>query len=118
MLIRNGADVNARASHGVTPLDWAISWSRRRLVPILLRAGAALPAASLSSLILIRDCATPFAHKTNAYIQKVIAAGGIDHYARNHLNALAKTFTPKLAHRLPKELVRIVVEYAFHVGDC
>ena len=62
VLIRNGADVNARASHGVTPLDWAISWSRRRLVPILLlRAGAALPAASsLSSLILIRDCATPF----------------------------------------------------------
>ena len=50
-------------------------------------------------------------------LQKVIAAGGIDHYEGDHLNALAKTFTPKLAHRLPKELVRIVVEYAFHVGD-
>ena len=46
----------------------------------------------------------------------MIAAGGIDHYARNHLNALAKTFTPKLAH-LPPEIVRLVVEYAFHVGD-
>ena len=70
------------------------------IVPILLRAGA-----------------TPPAQTTNAYLQKVIAAGGIDHYARNHLNALAKTFTPKLAHRLPKELVRLVAEYAFHVGD-
>ena len=101
LLIRNGAAVNARTSQGHTPLDYALLQPRRRrLVPILLRAGAALPA-----------------HTTNAYLQKVIAAGGIDHYARNHLNALAKTFTPKLAHRLPKELVRIVVEYAFHVGD-
>ena len=102
LLLRNGAAVNARTSQGHTPLDYALLQPRRRrLVPILLRAGAALPA-----------------HTTNAYLQKVIAAGGIDHYARNHLNALAKTFTPKLAHRLPKELVRIVVEYAFHVGDC
>ena len=47
----------------------------------------------------------------------MIAAGGFGRYERNHLNAIAATFTPKLAHRLPKELVRIVVEYAFHVGD-
>ena len=80
--------------------------SRRRLVPILLRAGAALPAASLSSLILIRDCATPFAHKTNAYIQKVIAAGGFGRYQRNQLNALAATFAPHFAHHLPPEMAQ------------
>ena len=43
LLIRNGAAVNARTSQGRTPLDYAIIY-RQRLVPILLRAGAALPA--------------------------------------------------------------------------
>ena len=101
MLIRNGADLSAGYSIGDTPLDRAIQHSRHRFLPILLRAGA-----------------TPPAQTTNAYIQKVIAAGGFETYKRIHLDALAATFTPKLAHRLPKELVRIVVEYAFHVGDC
>ena len=64
------------------------------------RAGAALPAET-----------------DNAYIRKVIAAGGFRQYERNHLNALVASFAPKFAHLLPKELVRIVVEYAFHAGD-
>ena len=81
----------------------AIHWAQyhtRRLVPILLRAGA-----------------TPPAQTINAHIQEVIAAGGFGRYESNHLNALAATFAPKFAHRLPKELVRLVVEYAFHVGE-
>ena len=53
---------------------------------------------------------------TNAFIRKVIAAGGFRQYERNHLNALAATFAPHFAH-LPPEIVRLVVEYAFHVGD-
>ena len=97
LLIRNGAAVNARTSQGRTPLDYAIIY-RQRLVPILLRAGAALPAQT-----------------TNAYIQKVIAAGGFGRYERNHLDALAATFAPHFAH-LPPEIVRLVVEYAFHAG--
>ena len=70
--------------------------------PILLRAGAAgaaLPAESY-----------------DAYIRKVIAAGGFRQYERNHLNALTATFAPRFAH-LPPEMVRRVVEYAFHTGD-
>ena len=101
LLLRHGAAVNAQDDSGRTPLSNASyidSESRRRLVPILLRAGAALPA-----------------HTTNAYIQKVIAAGGFGRYQRNHLDALAATFAPKLAH-LPPEIVRLVVKYAFHVG--
>ena len=81
-----------------TPLDWAIHYSSYRLVPILLRAGAALPAET-----------------DDAYIQKVIAAGGFETYKRIHLDALAATFAPKLAH-LPPEIFRLVVKYAFHVG--
>ena len=79
----------------------AIHWAQyhtRRLVPILLRAGA-----------------TPPAQTINAHIQEVIAAGGFGRYESNHLNALAATFAPKLAH-LPPEIVRLVVKYAFHVG--
>jgi len=110
VLIRNGADVNARASHGITPLDWAISWTRRRLVPILLRAGAALPAAS--SIFLQRPSAC---QTTNAYIQKVRAAGGIQQYERNHLATLTATVKSKLG--LPARPARLVVECAFHVGD-
>ena len=97
LLIRNGAAVNARTSQGRTPLDYAIIY-RQRLVPILLRAGAALPA-----------------HTTNAYLQRVIAAGGFGRYERNHLDALAAMFAPHFSH-LPPEIVRLVVEYAFHAG--
>ena len=101
LLLRHGAaaTVNARDDWGRTPLDVAILQPRRRrLVPILLRAGA-----------------TPPAQTTNAYIQKVIAAGGFGRYQRNQLNALAATFAPHFAH-LPPEIVRLVVKYAFHVG--
>ena len=52
----------------------------------------------------------------DAYLRKVIAAGGFRAYERNHLNALAATFLAKLPS-LPPELVRRLVEYAFHVGD-
>ena len=100
VLIRNGAAVNQRhPTSGETPLDFAIRYSLDRLFPLLLRAGAALPAQT-----------------TNAYLQKVIAAGGFRQYERNHLNALTATFAPKFAH-LPPEMVRRVVEYAFHAGD-
>ena len=97
VLIKNGAAVNARDDDGDTPLDWA-QYHTRRLVPALLRAGA-----------------TPPAQTTNAYIQKVIAAGGFETYKRIHLDALAATFAPHFAH-LPPEIVRLVVKYAFHVG--
>ena len=46
----------------------------------------------------------------------MIAAGGFGRYERNHLNAIAGTFAPHFAH-LPPEMVRRVVEYAFHVGN-
>ena len=96
-MIKAGAAVNAQGNSGRTPLDYAMS--RRRLVPILLRAGA-----------------TPPAQTINAHIQEVIAAGGFGRYESNHLNALAATFAPHFAH-LPPEIVRLVVEYAFHVGE-
>ena len=78
------------------------TWTRcdDRLYPILLRAGA-----TLQTRLYYDD-----------YLLKVRAAGGFRRYERDHLNALAATFLPKLP-RLPPELVRRIVEYAFHVGD-
>ena len=103
VLIRNGAAVNV-GPPGRTPLDYShVAYSRRRrrrLVPILLRAGAALPARLWG----------------NAYLRKVRAAGGFRTYERNHLNALSAAFLAKFPS-LPPEMVRRVVEFAFHVGD-
>ena len=66
----------------------------------MLRAGVSLPAET-----------------DDTYLRKVIAAGSFQNYERAHLNAIAATFAPKFSHLLPPELVRRVVEYAFHVGD-
>ena len=99
-LISAGADVNLRNSFGVTPLETGIFLRNMdKIYPIFFRAGAALPAGT-----------------NNVYIQKVRAAGGFKRYERNHLNALTTTFASKLPV-LPPELVRRVVEYAFHAGD-
>ena len=87
-------------STSIAPLDNAIENENRRLVPSLLRAGAALSTEA-----------------DDAYLRKVIAAGGFRAYERIHLNALAATFAPKLPRCLPPELVRRIVEYAFHAGD-
>ena len=90
--------LDARDRWGQAPLVIAIANSHDRLLPILLRAGATLPAKT-----------------TNAYIRKVIAAGGIENYERAHLASLTANFTSKL--RLPARPARRVVEYAFHAGD-
>ncbi len=102
MLIEHEYEVVVRPElvWGGTRLDWAIRDENRRFFPTLLRAGAALPT-----------------HTNDAYLRKVIAAGGFRAYERTHLNALAAIFAPKLPRRLPPELARRVVEYAFHAGD-
>ena len=114
LLINAGADANARCDGGRSPLSHCIllcrsnlqsgrvaeSERQRRLYSVLLRAGAALPAET-----------------DDTYLRKVRAAGSFQNYERAHLNAIAATFAPKFSHLLPPELVRRVVEYAFHVGD-
>ena len=100
VILSSSRTVDVRDSSGHTPLDNAIENENRRLFPSLLRAGAVLPAET-----------------DDAYLRKVIAAGGFRAYERNRLNALAAIFAPKLPRRLPPELVRRVVEYALHAGD-
>ena len=103
LLLNAGAPVNAKTDLGrTTPLGIAIAkGNQQRTYPSLLRAGAILPGP---------------APRDDVYFRKVRAAGGIKKYERAHLNAIAATFIPKLP-LLPPEMVRRVVEYAFHVGD-
>ena len=105
LLLNAGAAVNATTDGGRTTLDIAITrqGTQKRIYPILLRAGAGYS-----------DRQTTDAYMS--YFRKVRAAGGIRAYERTHLNAIAATFIPKLL-LLPPEMVRRVVEYAFHVGD-
>ena len=83
------------------------------LRPILLRAGADLPAET-----------------NNPYIQKVIDAGGWANYERLHLDRLTAMLTPpppptgrrrsrrRLSplRRLPPEVLRKIAAFAFHAG--
>ena len=82
-----------------------------QVYPVLLRAGAALPAPGTPQWERIQ--------RSDAfiYLRKVAAAGGYRNYERDHLNSLANIFSPKFSCRgLPPEMVRRVVEYAFDVG--
>ena len=72
------------------------------ICPVFLRAGASLPTDP---------------YHGDPYIQRVVDAGGIANYERGHLASRVATFTPKLAHLLPPELVRRVVAFWMHAGD-
>ena len=81
---------------------------RRRLYPLLLKAGATLPTAAalppLKYQNVLRD----------PYLRQIVAAGGFPAYERRHVNALAASFGPKLG--LLPEIARVVVRFAFHCG--
>ena len=85
-----------------------LSPRRRRLYPLLLKAGATLPTAAalppLKYQNVLRD----------PYLRKIVAVGGFPAYERRHVNALAASFGPKLG--LLPEIARVVVRFAFHCG--
>ena len=85
------------------------SGNQQRIYPTLLRAGATLSEETA-------ERKQGYFGEPSSYLRRVRAAGGIKKYERAHLNAIAATFIPKLP-LLPPEMVRSVVEYAFHVGD-
>ena len=130
LLLAAGADVNLRVQNGSlndTPLETAIKWDRyedrKRVFPVLLRAGAAIPP-----------------NVAHPYLRKVAAAGGFPAYERAHrlrlATILARVVFPgpptaqgtgprarprrarhRAAPRLPLEMVSHVVAFAFHTGD-
>ena len=117
LLIRAGATLDAR--HGQTPLEYAImnsppcqdqSAKRHRTYPLLLRAGVPLPDPSIISV-----------HALSPYLRKVRAAGSFANYERLHLDKLTLMLTPRRGpssplRRVPPELIRRIVAFAFHAG--
>ena len=105
LLLAAGADVNLRVQNGsldLSPLEMAIRWDDhgdlRRVFPVLLRAGAAIP------------------NVTDPYLRKVKAAGGFPAYERAHRLRLATILARVVFPRLPLEMVSHVVAFAFHTG--
>ena len=81
---------------------------RRRLYPLLLKAGATLPTAAAQPPLKYQNVLR------DPYLRKIVAVGGFPAYERRHVNALAASFGPKLG--LLPEIARVVVRFAFHCG--
>ena len=79
-------------------LAWALRHRKRRVYPLLLAAGAAIPP-----------------HAEDAYLRKVAAGGGFPAYEKAHRQAL-DALAAKAFVRLPTEVAAHVVSFAFHVG--
>ena len=84
----------------------------RRVYPVLIAAGAALP----SDPYFQRE-----QDSIDPYLQRVKAAGSFANYARNRLVTLTEMLTPRRGpssplRRVPPEVLRRIVAFAFHVG--
>ena len=124
--LANGASPNDHDQNGWEPLKYLCFHGdnedgRLACLKALLEAGADINAGLdewTNNRPLMYAAQYSNANVVAALLKsEVIAADGIQRYERAHLNALAASFAPKFSHLLPPELVRRVVEYAFHVGD-
>ena len=118
LLIRAGAALDAVDDGGKTPLEFAYSspygYNNHRTYPfiMLLRAGAPLP--DLEHI--------PNSHPGLPYLRRVRAVGSFANYERLHISKLTLMLTPKpdsdggLLRRLPTEIIRKIVAFAFHAG--
>ena len=79
-----------------------------RICTLLLRAGAALPAARTG--YTTQDHPTPC-----AYIERIRAAGGFKGYETAHRQRLVAIYAPKFPH-LPTDMLGRVLEYSYNVG--
>ena len=117
MLLTAGADVNKRGGsykrggdvngYARTPLEVAIiKWEtnpnprHRRLWPILLDAGATLPAEFVAQ---------------HPYLHMIAAAGGFRAYEKSHRQSFVELLAPEFP-LLPREMVSHIVSFYAHTG--
>ena len=111
------ATVKTLISAGAVDLDRALEaaitfYEHRagglRICTLLLRAGAALPAA--------RTGYTTHDQRTAcAYIERIRAAGGFKAYETAHRQRLVAIYAPKFPH-LPTDMLGRVLEFSYKVG--
>ena len=75
----------------------ALPHNRRRVWPLLLRAGTEIPT-----------------NNTDPYLVRVRNAGGWKKYEQQHLARITSILAP--TPRLPPEMVRKIVEFWLHAG--
>ena len=86
-----------------------------RICTLLLRAGAALPAAWTVRYAHAGRYATDDRRTACAYIERVRAAGGFKAYETAHRQRLVAIYAPKFPH-LPTDMLGRVLEYSYNVG--
>ena len=136
MLIDAGADVNVRGDLGLALLHWTVIYDNINALGLLLRAGAAVNARDLNDdtildiaaeymspsverrfmPLLLRYGADIPTDTENPYLRVVIAAGGFEKYANQHLTAITSLFVRTDKPRLPPEMVRHIFSYWLHAG--
>ena len=94
-----------------TPLVIAV-YSSRRMIPILLRAGARIDMDQIAGL---SQNTYMSAASRAIFLGKVDAAGGWKNWEKAHRKRLTTTFA-KAFPRLPVDAISHMVMFAFHVG--
>ena len=144
MLLRAGANVDAKDAYGETPLHDAVSARRCGCIAELLKAGANVNARSGSILtpldktfvagiasgsprrvwpLLLRNGGVANAFPMDSmmdqdgfeYIRKIVTAGGFAAHAKAHRARLVTTLVPKFI-RIPADNIPLVVDFWAHVG--
>ena len=110
-LLRAGANPNPPEMDRALAIHMTITEGRRRVWPLLLRAGAILPTVEQDHRLDGYDT-----HRTHPYLLKIDAAGGFKAYEKAHLTQLLAIFAPKFTHLVPPELVARFLEFSFHLG--
>lgn len=136
MLIDAGADVNLRGDMGLSLLHWTVIYNNINALGLLLRAGAAVNVRDLNDDTILDSAATMMSPSVgrrfiplllrygadiptdteNPYLRVVIAAGGFEKYANQHLAAITSLFVRTDKPRLPPEMVRHIFSYWLHAG--
>ena len=110
-LLRAGANPNPPEMNGTIAIHMTIAHGRRRVWPLLLRAGAILPTGEQDHHSDGYDT-----HRTHPYLLKIDTAGGFKAYEKAHRATLQAIFAPKFTHLVAPELVARIIEFSFHVG--
>ena len=116
LLLAAGASPSPKSNTGLTPLEYggAMNSNRRRVLAMLIRAGAALPRASHGNWLCLDNEHTRAARR---YVAKIAAAGSWAAYEKAHTRDLVTVFEKVFPRpRLPHEIALHIVRFCFHTG--
>jgi ankyrin repeat protein len=102
MLVAKGADVNAMAASGATPLFWAVLWNSKEDADFLLSKGANINAADAYGDTIL-DCAL---HMDNDKMVEYLVNKGADVNAVDQSEHRPLTYALGMTSRKPAEILR------------